>query len=195
MSRKTLPWPLRCAMVALVSACTLFLTGCPQQTTSIDVEYTQKTGGSVKITHTIKWDPPGSYLASFDATQALLNLSLNNARITSTTGIANVSVIDLTNTQTVGQQSFGYVVRGTSIYAQDPTAVYNWLQQFASYPSIDVIVGVDTDVQTNTPGEASATATAQYQGTGYAMSSVGWTYTTGGDPGQCQDRSCPPIIQ
>lgn len=111
----------------------LLSAGCPKQTTAISTTYSQKTGSSVTITHTITWDPSGSDLVGFDASQALLNLQLTDASIASVNGTATLSVKDLTTGQIVGQQNFAYVVRGTSLYAQDPNAVYNRLQQFTSY--------------------------------------------------------------
>jgi hypothetical protein len=179
------------AATAVVICSMLLLTGCPSQTTSISGGASQKQGPYVQITHTIVWDPPGSYLSTFDATQALLSLSLTNATISSTSGTANVSVKDLTTGQIIGQQSFGYVVNGNSLYAQDQTAVYNWLQQFTSYADIDVIVTADTTLQTTASGSASSTGSAQYQGTSYASTTVGWTYTDTGGTGPCQTRICP----
>ena len=179
-----------CAATAIVLCGVLLITGCTQ-TTTIQAGANQQQGPYITITHTIIWDPPGSYLASFDATQALLNLSLTNATISSTSGTVNVSVKDLTTGQIVGQQSFGYVVNGNSIYAQDPTAVYNWLQQFTGYANIDVIVGVDTTLLTTAPGSASSVGSATYQGTSYASASVGWNYIDNGGVGTCHTRICP----
>ena len=186
-----------CILLAIaLTSMQLMLVGCTQ-TTEISGTLSSQSGASVTIKHTIKWDPPGSYLASFDATQALLNLSLANATISSTSGTVNVKVVDLTTNQVVGQQAFGYVVNGTSVYVQDPTAVYNWLQQFTGYASIDVVADLDTTALTTSTGTASATGTAQYQGSTYASSTVSWEYT-GSTDGQCQPgtggRFCPREI-
>ena len=180
------------ATAGILGCGVLFLCGCPKQTTTIEPSWSQKDGGAVTVKHEIVWDPPGSYLVDFDATQALLNLSLQNATISTTAGTVAVSVKDLTTGQFVGSQTFGYVVRGNSLYAQDPTAVYNWLQQFTGYASIDVITDVATDVQTTAPGSASSSGNAQYQGITYAAGTVGWVYTrppAGG--GGCHTRICP----
>lgn len=174
----------------------LMLAGCTQ-TTEISGTVSSQSGASVTIKHVIKWDPPGSYLVNFDATQALLNLSLANATISSTTGTVNVQVVDLTSNQVVGQQAFGYVVNGTSVYAQDPTAVYNWLQQFTGYANIDVVADLVTSAVTTSTGTASVTGTAQYQGSAYASSTASWEYT-GSTDGQCQPATsrtfCPRQI-
>lgn len=174
-----------------VLACTLlFLAGCTQETT-VSVTESQKTGPSITVTHKIIWDPPGSYLVGFDANQAFLNLSLTNAAITTTSGTATVSVKDLTTGLIVGQQNFGFVVNGNSIYAQDPTAVYNWLQQFTGYANIDVIVDVATTLNTLSEGSASSTGSAVYLGVPYASATAGWSYTGGGGGSGCHTRICP----
>ena len=175
---------------AVLAGGLFLLVGCTQET-SVSVTESQKTGPSITVTHKIMWDPPGSYLVNFDATQALLNLSLTNATITTTTGTATVSVVDLTNGQTVGQQNFGYVVVGNSLYAQDPTAVYNWLQQFTGYANIDVIVEAATVLHTTTDGDASSTGSAVYLGVPYASATLGWSYVGSGGGTGCHTRICP----
>lgn len=179
-----------CAATAVLACGLMLLVGCTQ-TTEIQGGVSQQQGPYIQVTHTIQWDPPGSYLASFDATQALLNLSLSNATISSTSGTVTVSVIDLTTNQTVGQQNFGYVVTGNSIYAQDPSSVYNWLQQFTGYSNIDVKAVLATQLQTTNSGSASATGSAQYQGSTYASTSVGWDYNPAGGGGGCHTPRCP----
>jgi hypothetical protein len=183
---------LRFAATSVLACGVLMLAGCPKQTTTVSASQNSKTGTTVTVSHQIVWDPAGSDLVGFDATQALLNLSLTNATITSTSGTVILGVKDLTTGQIVGQQTFGYVVNGNSLYAQDPTAVYNWLQQFTSYASIDVIVNVDTDVDATSVGGVSSTGNAQYQGITYASATVSWTYSggTGGGDG-CTTRICP----
>lgn len=186
----------RILLAVALASMLLMLAGCTQ-TTEISGTLSTQSGASVTIKHVIKWDPPGSYLTSFDATQALLNLSLANATISSTSGTVNVKVVDLTTNQVVGQQSFGYVVNGTSVYAQDPTSVYNWLQQFTGYANIDVVADLVTNALTTATGTASVTGTAQYQGSTYASSTVSWEYT-GSTDGQCQPGTsrefCPRQI-
>jgi hypothetical protein len=174
------------AVVCATLSAIVALIGCTQ-TTTISATVSQQSGVSATVTHVIKWDPPGSYLVNFDATKALLQLSLTNAKVASTTGSATVSVKDLTTGQIVGQQSFGYVISGTSVYAQDPSAVYNWLQQFTGYADIEVTTNLATLLQSvDSTSSSSAVSTAQYQGTNYASGSVGWEPTTNNcttDPG------------
>jgi hypothetical protein len=177
-------------MTALLMCGLVFLVGCTQSL-SIQPSYTQKTGFGITGQYKVVWDPPGSYLASLDATQAVLNLSLSNATISSTSGTANLSVKDLTTGQIVGSEPFGYVIKGTSVYAQDPAAVYNWLQQFTGYASIDVIVDVSTDLQASSAGTASATGSAVYQGLSYASGTISWEATDTGGTGPCTTRLCP----
>ncbi|MBZ5509338.1 MAG: hypothetical protein LAO78_28095 [Acidobacteriia bacterium] len=174
-----------CAIISLV--------GCTQ-TTSITVSTNTMTGTTVSATYTATWDPPGSYLVNFDASQALLNISLSNATVTANTGTVTVSVKDLTTGQIVGQQNFNYVINGTSVYAQNPSAVYNWLQQFTGYSSIDVITNLTTPLQSITDAPSSVTGSVQYQGTTYASASAGWepSDTCGTDNGGINQREiCP----
>lgn len=173
-----------------LSCSLLLLVGCTQ-TTEIDGGVSQKQGPYVQVKHTIKWDPPGSYLASFDATKALLNLSLSNATISSTSGTVTVTVTDLTTSQAVGQQTFGYTVSGNSVYAQDPTAVFNWLQQFTSYSNIEVSTDITATFQTTAAGPASDAASAQYQGVAYGSTTVSWDYNPGTGDGGCHTKVCP----
>ena len=182
---------IRCAAAGILSCGVLILAGCPKQTTTFDGSYSQKDGGTVSVKHEIQWDPPGSYLVSFDASQALLNLSLTNATIVSTSGTVLVSVKDLTTNTIVGQNTFGYVVRGTSIYAQDPTTVYNWLQQFTGYANIDVITDVTVDMQNISSGDASSIGNAQYQGITYASGTVSWSLAVPPPPSSCDQAICP----
>ena len=177
--------------VSAVLICLILLLAWCTQTTSIGVGVSQQQGPFITLTHKIVWDPPGSYLASFDTTQALLNIATTNATIYSTTGNVIVTVKDLTTGQNVGQQTFGYVVNGNSIYAQDPTAVHNWFQQFTGYANIEVDAAVDTTLQTINSGSASSTGSAQYQGATYGSATVGWDYTATDGGGTCQTRICP----
>jgi hypothetical protein len=131
---------------------------------------------------------------NFDASQALLNLALTNATVTANAGTVTVSVKDLTTGQIVGQQNFDYVINGTGVYAQNPSAVYNWLQQFTGYADIDVITNLATPVQSITDAPSSVTSSVQYKGTTYASSSAGWepSDTCGTDNGGINQREiCP----
>lgn len=177
-----------CAIIALI--------GCTQ-TTTVSGTVSSQSGVSATVTHVIVWDPPGSYLVNFDATKALLQLSLSNAKVASTTGTATVSVKDLTTGQVVGQQSFGYVISGTSVYAQSPSTVYNWLQQFTGYADIEVTTNLPTLLQSvDSTSSSSVIGAAQYLGTTYASGSVGWepvsTNCTGGSLGFNQKQLCAP---
>jgi hypothetical protein len=153
--------------------------GCAQ-TLSVDVGESALQGPYVQVTWAIHFSVPGSDLTSLNSNRALLNLSLANATISSTTGTVTLSVADATTGQTINQQSFGYVVSGNSLYAQDPTAAYNWLQQFANYSNVSVRVEVSPVLQTITPGSASATGNAQYQGVTYGSGTASWSYTASG---------------
>lgn len=126
---------------------------------------------TIKILPTI--DPPGSVLANFDATEALVNLAITNATITAASGTVTVTATDATTGALLGQQSFGFVVRGSSLYAVDPTSVHNWLQQFANYANVTVNMATDNITEQETSTSASVTASAQYQGTTYATAYKG----------------------
>jgi hypothetical protein len=116
------------------------------------------------------FDPAGSDVASLDPSQALINIAMTNATTTATSGTLTVTVTNPSTGATLGQQSFGYVVNGSAIYAQNPTAVHNWLQQFATYANVTVSVATDDipEQDIGTSGTASVTASAEYQGTTYA---------------------------
>ena len=83
------------------------------------------------------------------------------------------------------------MINGTSLYAQDPTAVHNWLLQFTGYSDVDVDVDTTADLQTLAVGSASATANAQYQGATYASTTVSWDYNTTPPSGGCDTPICP----
>ena len=144
-------------------------------------------------THTIKIlptiDPPGSVVASFDTSEALVNVAMTNASITTTNGTVTITATDANSGALLGQQSFGYVVRGSALYAQDPASVHNWLQQFANYANVTVSMATDNIAEQESGTSASVTASAQYQGTTYATAYKGWATDTGGSP--CGNRPCP----
>ncbi len=168
--RKSLSLAATCGILCGIFA----LTGCTAST-SLEAGVTQQTGFFVKLVLKAIFDPPGSYLVNFDASKALLQLSLTNAKVASTTGTATVSVKDVTTGQIVGQQPFGYVINGTSVYAQDPSAVYNWLQQFTGYADIEVTTNVPTSLESiDGTSSSSAAGAVQYQGTTYASGSASW---------------------
>jgi hypothetical protein len=162
-------------MAITILSSIVLLVGCELKSAQISAEETQTPQGRTrKISITINIDPPGSDVAAIDTTQALLTLSASNATLESTTGTATLSIKDLTNGQIVGQNSFAYIVRNESLFAQDPTAVHIWLQQFAGYADIDVIINVDTTFM-GEPGTSSlVTGSAMYQGRTYAATSVSW---------------------
>jgi|GEM_PF-5970405 len=173
-------------ILAVLAACLIFLPGCTQ---SLSISGTTgSSGSSVTLNYTVVFDPPGSYLCNFNAGQALLNLSLSNASISSTSGTAVMTVTDATNGSTLGQESVGWVVNGTSIYAQNPTALQNWLGQFCSYSDVAVNVQAAPQLQTTTYGSASATAAVEYQGTTYASTTNSWDYTN--PKQQCDPSPC-----
>ncbi len=89
-------------------------------------------------------------------------MGLSNATIYSTSGNFTVSVIDANTGASLGQQTFGYAVQGNSLYAQDPTGLHDWLQQFSGYSSVDVYVQVEPQVQVTNAGTVSATDNAEY---------------------------------
>jgi hypothetical protein len=120
----------------------------------------------------------------------LLNLSLSNATISSTSGNATLTVTDASTGTMLGQQTFGWTVVGNSIYAQNPAAVHDWLQQFTGYSNVDVGVQVVPTLQAADVGSASATANAEYTGTTYASTTVGWDYVK---PAKCIPGSPCPI--
>ena len=181
---------LRYVAVAILACSLAVLTGCDsgggggstsQNCTTTDDGNTHTTECHSNV------DPPGSVVAAMDTSQALLNFGLTNATISSTSGTVIVTITDETTNQVVGQQSFGYVVQGTSLYAQNPAAVSSWLQQFAGYSAINVGVNVTTTLQS--AGAGGATVNSVYQGTTYASSTVAWSAPTGG--GGCHTRICP----
>lgn len=145
---------LACGLGALIS--------CTQSVGASATKNVGTSGGSITLSYKVTWDPPGSYLADFDASQALLNLSLSNATISSTSGDATVTVTDASTGATLGQQSFAWTVNGNSIYAQDPTAVQDWLQQFTGYSDVDVNVQVLPTLQATAYGSASVTGNSEY---------------------------------
>ena len=182
---------LRCVAVALFAFSLAALAGCGGDSggsTSSHCSETDDGNGNHQVNCQQNVDPPGSVVAAIDTSQALLNLAVTNATISSTSGTVTLTLTDETTNQVVGQQSFGYVVQGTSLYAQDPAAVHNWLQQFAGYAAIDV--GVDVTSTLKSTGAGGATVSAVYQGTTYASSSVSWAGSPVGGGG-CHTRICP----
>jgi hypothetical protein len=156
--------------VVTLPACTATVTTSVTVTQSSTGQRTVTVGVAVTISKL------HSNLAGFDPTQALVNMSTSNATITSSSGTFTVTVSDASSGQVYGQQAFGYVVSGNSLYAQDPTALYNWLTQFSGYSCLDVTENLN-DLQgrdTVSSGTASATASAVYQGTTYGSSTATW---------------------
>lgn len=193
--------------VLVVMACGLVaLVGCTPPDTSIGVGVgvNSQTGAVTTtgtVTVTFKHQPvqnlamwqsslSGIALASLDPTQAILNLSLSNAKISSSSGQVTVTLTDDNTGAVVGTQSFQYVVNGNGIFAQDPSAVSNWLNQFTSYSSLDVNIVANTNLQAINSGTASVTANAVYQGTTVASGSASWPGISIGVVG-CHTRICP----
>ncbi|MGH9865257.1 MAG: hypothetical protein ACRD4H_07570, partial [Candidatus Acidiferrales bacterium] len=146
-------------------------------------------------THTLKIlpviDPPGSVVAGMDTSEALINLAMTNATITTTSGTVTVTVTNPSTGATLGQQSFGYVVNGGALYAQNPAAVHDWLQQFANYANVTLSLATDdiAEQDIGTSGTASVTAGTEYQGTTYATSYKAWSIGDSGGNG-CPHSPC-----
>jgi hypothetical protein len=160
---------LTCSLV-FAQACTTKTT----MSTTVSKSPTGTTTVTVGIAVTI--DPAGSDLAGFDTPRALANVAMDNANITSTAGTVTVTVSDASSGQVCGQQAFGYVVSGSSLYAQDPTAVHNWLTQFGSYSNAG---SRDTHFVSRVhnvtdPGKL----VAQKACPGYPLASSGWNQRT-----------------
>lgn len=178
-------------VVACVAVCSLILvsfavSGCTQKSTTKTTNILKTIGAAIALAVAILQDPSGADLVAFDPSQPLVNLQLSNLTIASTSGTGTLTITDNTTGQTLGQQTFGYVVRGTSVYAQDPTAVHNWLLQFSS--AADVTVGIQFTTQLNavTQGAASATSLVEYQGVTLAAATSTLPNVTPLSP------SCPP---
>jgi hypothetical protein len=197
-------------VAATVLACGLMLVpvGCTPPDASLSGSSSTNTSTNVTtvtVTGTLTWKhqplqkiglfapPPlsGSALASLDVTQSILTYTLSNASIVSTTGTVNIAVTDALTGIVVGQQDFAYDVRGNSLFAHDPNAVSNWLQQFTAYSNLDVNVVANTDMAANSPGTASVTTSGVYQGVTYVSSSASWTRGPIGGGGGCHTRICP----
>jgi hypothetical protein len=182
---------VRKATAVLLMASTVFMfTGCSPVTVTITITVQASTGPSTPIHHKLLMDPAGSDVANFDTTQGLLTMALSNATISSTSGTFILSIIDHASQVTLGKQTFNYVVNGTSLFAQDPTTVHNWLQQFASDTDVDVQVDVTPTVTAISTGSVSSTGKAVYQGTTYATATANWTYS-GSTGSGCGTHVCP----
>ncbi len=196
------------ALPVVASGLMLLIMGCtpPDVTVTPSFNYNIQTGApTVGVSVGFAWKhqplqkiglfapPPlsGSDLASLDTTQSILTYSLSNATIASTSGTVNIAVTDNTTGIVIGQQSFAYDVRGNSLLAHDPSAVSSWLQQFTSYPDLDVAVSANTDMANITPGTATVTASAVYQGVTFASTTGSWTRSPIGGGGGCHTRICP----
>lgn len=182
---------VRKAIAVLLMMSTIFMfTGCATVQATVTITIQVSTGANTPVNHKVMMDPPGSDVANFDTTQGLLTLALSNGTIASTSGTFILSIIDHTSQVTVGQQTFNYVVNGNSLYAQDPTTVHNWLQQFASYTDVDVQIDVTPVIKAISAGNVSSTGSAVYRGTTYASATAAWTYSGPSGSG-CGTHVCP----
>lgn len=202
---------LRKIAVGAAMACGLMLlAGCYVDGGSVSSSVsrnTQTNATTVTVTGTVnikRGHPPlqqfamfmnalsGIDLAGFDPSQAVMTYTLSDATITSTGGLVTVTLTDSDTGATVSQQTFEYVVRGNGLFAQDPTAVSAWLNQFTSYTSLDMTATANTDVQVIDPGTVTVTNNVLYQGTSYSSATTSWVATVGGGGrGGCTPRICP----
>jgi hypothetical protein len=170
---------LRYGAAAVLAVISLVGVGCTASNVKENCGFTinQTTGQvswgcSVTVT-----DPPGSYLCDFNASQALMNFQLTNSTLSTSSGTFAVTVSDGTTGATLGQNSFGYTAQGSSIYPQNPTALQNWLGQFCSYSDVNIGTSTSGQMQTTSYGSGSATSSSEYQGTTYASTTGGWSWT------------------
>jgi len=197
------------ALCVAIAGSLISLVGCVT-TASVGLSVTHTSTGTTSETVTgnvtisnatpkqlAMWIPPvsGTDLASMDPSQAIMNYTLSNAQIVSTGGTFTITVKDDTTGATLGQQNFQYVVKGTGLVPQDPTAVSTWLDQFSSYSSLDVTVTASTSMQTISPGTATVTSSAVYQGSTYASGSTSWTTSSlpDNDCGTTQFKCLPGV--
>ena len=197
------------AMGAVMACGLMLLSGCYVDGGSLGTSVsrnTQNNSTTVTLTGTVnikRGHPPlqqfamfmnalsGIDLAGFDPSQAIMTYTLSDATISSTEGLVTVTLTDSDTGATVSQQTFQYVVRGNGLFAQDPTAVSAWLNQFTSYTSLDMTATANTDVQVLDPGTVTVTNNVLYQGTSYASASTSWVSTVGIRGGGCTPRICP----
>jgi hypothetical protein len=187
------PRGLRTVTVAL-TVCSLLLfsglSGCSSSTKTTASNVFKTIGAVCALVVAILADPSGADVAAFDPSQALVNLQLSNLTITSLTGSGTITVTDTATGRTLGQQTFGYVVRGTSVYAQNPTAVHNWLSQFSTAADVTVGIQVSPNVVPVTQGPVSATSIVEYDGATIAAATV--SSSTPPVPPQCPpNEPCP----
>jgi hypothetical protein len=198
---------LRFAVCAVMACSLIPLVGCtPPDSTAVSSSTsvnTQTGATTVTVGVTVTWKHQklqqfalwmgslsGTDLASLDPSQAILNYSLSNATISSTSGPVTVTLTDDNTGVIVGQQTFQYVVNGNGLFAQDPNAVSAWLDQFTSYSSLDVNLTTATDMQATSSGTATVTSNALYQGVTYTSSSASWAGSPIGGGG-CKPPRCP----
>lgn len=133
------------------------------------------------------FDPPANSLASIDTSQAWASITTQNGTVNNTSGTFTIEVTDTASGELLGQQSFAYTISGDSVYAQDPSAVHNWLDGFTQYGSEEVTVAIsaaDIDfVPTVQSGTATLGVAANYNGVTYASATLN------------EKVKCPPLGQ
>ena len=134
----------------------------------------QKQGAYAKCT--VHFDPPANQLGSIDVSQGLAAFTLTNMTINNTSGTFTITVTDTATGNQLGQNSFSYYFSSNQLYAQNPTAVENWLATFQQYGTEEVTVkiqAVDVDAQpTIQQGTATISMAANYEGTTYGSASL-----------------------
>lgn len=163
-------------VTTVLTVCSLLLvsglSGCSSSAKTTASNVFKTIGAVCALIVVILADPSGADVAAFDPSQALVNLQLSNLTISSLTGTGTITVTDTASGRTLGQQAFGWVVRGTSIYAQNPTAVHNFLSQFSTAADVTVGIQVSPDVVPITQSPVSATSIVEYQGATIAAATV-----------------------
>lgn len=159
------------------------LTACSASWTN---SFTYPSNGHWSFTTSITIKPPASYLANFDASQAVQNYVFQNSSVYSKTGSLAVTVSDQVTGAVLGTNSFGYTINsGNQLVLDDPASATAWIRSFSDYGGY-VTVAVNVPVEATAPPSgqnATATATGVYEGQAEGSTSV--TMTTIGGSGGC----------
>lgn len=133
-----------------------------------------------------KWFPPAADLATFDASVAADNYTLQNISFSSNTGLVTITISDEVTGAFLGEQSYTVnIINGQQAVFANPAAVTSWVRSFANYQGGQgfVEINMSSDILANDPPPGTTgtvASTFTYAGTPLASAQGSYSSPGGG---------------
>lgn len=138
--------------------------------------------------------PPASDLAYFDAADVVQSINLTNMNLAASIGDVRITITDEITGAVLGQNTYPYVVSGSTVSFANPAPVTSWIRSFSNYQGgagfIEVIFETELTATIPPPGSVGvASSSTSWNGVPLASSQASY-YNPGPGNNPCELAFC-----